>query len=44
VFYNPYKNDSFIDAESGLPILTADFVDMDISQDEPVLAIWKKET
>jgi hypothetical protein len=44
VSYDPYKNDSFIDAESGLPILTADFVDMDISQDEPVLAIWKKET
>ena len=45
VTYNPYKFDTFVEEDSLNPILTSDFVDMDINDSwkQFVLAIWKKK-
>ena len=41
VTYNPYKYKSFVDADTKRPILHADFCDMDVHDQNPLLAIMK---
>ena len=40
-YYNPYTCTTFECKDTGIPITTSDFVDMDVTDEQcPVLAIW----
>lgn len=40
-YYNPYTCETFVDKDTGLGIMNADFCDMDVFDPSPVIAIWK---
>lgn len=43
-YYNPYSYETFVDKRTNLPIMEAEFVDMDIDDLDPVVAIWATPT